>query len=179
MGKNKLKHITAHYNPYADILIGKRRKQLIPRGKAPVKGEIPKSVKPARYLGNTITPQNRNQFAKAQTEYFIERYKMETAADREKAIQEGNDEKVRKIDEERFSDVDLQKVAEDFGRYQCNKEQKHYEAWQKGHKFFKFHGNRFPVLTEDMVNKDLVEIERLALSDEEKEEENGNTSGVE
>lgn len=170
MSKKLHSHITAHYNPHADILIGKSKKMRQPTGKPPVKGEKPKSTKSSRYLGNIITPQNRNQFAAAQAEYFIERYKQETAADLEKAKQEGNDEQVRKIDEERFSDEYLAKVAHDFGRYQCNKEQKHYAAWEKGHKFFKFHGNQFPVLTEDMVNKDLVEIERLALAEEVKEE---------
>lgn len=171
------RHIAAHYNPQANVLTGKRKK-MMPKGKAPVKGETPKSVKSAKYLGNIITPQNRNQFANAQAEYFVERYKQETEADRQKAIEEGDDEKVRKLDEERFSDIDLQKVAQDFGRYQCNKEQKHYESWEKGYKFFKFHGNQFPVLTEDMVNKDLIEIERLALAGEEKEE-NGDITGTE
>lgn len=167
MARKIKNNVVAHYSPHADILLGKMR----PKGKPAEKGEKPNSIKLGKYLGNIITPQNRNQFANAQAEYFTERYKQETAADLEKAKAEGNDERVRQIDEERFSDESLAKVAHDFGRYQCNKEQKHYEAWEKGQQFFKFHGNQFPVLTEEMVNKDLVEIERLALAETEVVEE--------
>lgn len=161
--------MTAHYNPYADVIIGKRKK-LQPKGKAPVKGENPVSTKPAKYLGSVITPQNRNIFAAAQSEYFKERYLLEMKTDKEAAILAGDDAKVKKIDEEMFNEEVLQEVSDRFGRYQCNKEQKHYAAWQKGLKFYKFHDNRFPVLTEDMVNKDLIEIERLALAEETVEE---------
>lgn len=156
--------ISAHYNPNSGVITGrKNRKKRY--------GNLPKpeAKQLSKYLGSRITPETRRAYEELQSRYFIERFTADVVAKREKIKnQEGKtieeiEEEVRKFNSEQMNERELEELSWRFARNQTNKEQKHYKAWQRGDSFYIYKGNRFPVMTEEFINKtkEIKEIEQL------------------
>lgn len=47
----------------------------------------------------------------------------------------------------------LRLMAEEYAKYQANKEMKHYNAFLSGRRFYAYRGVRFPVLTEAFMQQ--------------------------
>lgn len=162
--------ISAHYNPNSGVITGrKNRKKRY--------GHLPKpESKPiSKYIGSRITPETRAAYEELQARYFRERFIADVVAKREKIQnQEGKTPEdiqveVQKFNSEQMNERELEELSWRFARNQTNKEQKHYRAWERGDSFYTYKGNRFPVMTEEFINKtkEIKEIEQL------KEEING------
>ncbi len=100
-----------------------------------------KKIKTA-YLGSNVNPENRREFINKQIELFKQKY-----------------ERTKKEDDE-ITDNQLQKEAEHYARYVVNKEKKHFEAYLRGEKSFKYKKRVFPVMTEEFIknSSDVKEI---------------------
>jgi len=158
-----------HFNPYGTVLTPAQRKATYGSFSVPIKGSKPKS-KPSPYMGSTITASNRRLYESAQADYFKDRYISETVEKREK-IKNQEDKTPEQIELEvdvfnsaQISEQELNEMAARFGRYQANKENKHYKAWLKGKSSFVYKGQAFPVLTEKFLNysksiKDIIKVE--------------------
>ncbi len=71
-------------------------------------------------------------------------------------------ERTKKEDDE-ITDNQLQKEAEYYAQYVVNKEKKHFEAYLRGEKSFRYKKRRFPVMTEEFIKnssdaKDIINI---------------------
>ena len=100
-----------------------------------------KKIKTA-YLGSNVNPENRREFINKQIELFKQKY-----------------ERTKKEYDE-ITDNQLQKEAEHYARYVVNKEKKHFEAYLRGEKSFKYKKRVFPVMTEEFIknSSDVKEI---------------------
>jgi hypothetical protein len=158
-----------HYNPYATILTPAQRKATYGNLSVPIKGSKPKSA-PSPYMGSRVNAVNRKSYETAQVEYFKERYTQDVVKKREN-IEAQKDKTQDQIDLEvdifnkaQISEEELDSMAFRFGKYQVNKENKHYKAWLKGKSSFVYKGQTFPVLTEKFLNnsksiKDIIKVE--------------------
>lgn len=171
----------AHYNPNSGVIVGRKNRKM--RYGTQPKPE-PKPV--SKYVGSNITPEKRRAYEELQAKYFRERYVADVVAKREKIKnQEGKppeeiEIEVQKFNSEQINERELEEMSWKFARNQTNKEQKHYRAWEKGHSFFMYKGNRFPVMTEEFINKtkEIKEIEQLKQELKEEENGKGNNSGA-
>ena len=172
MSREIRESITAHYNPFAGKLVGKQMRQAKwGLGKTYVKSRDGKRdiVLSSPFLGSKINPKNRNVYMQSQLEYFIERHTADVIRGRESILaqkEKTDDELIHEVAIYNMNQVNEEtqyEMAERFARYQANKEQKHFKSWCNGKKHFIFHGEVFPVMTEDFImkSKEAQEIKRV------------------
>lgn len=172
MSKEIRSSVEAHYNPHAGKLIGRKARQARwGKGKTYVRSRDGEKepVLSSPFLGSKITPKNRNVYMRSQVEYYIERHTADVIRGREN-IRKQKDKTEDEIEHEvaiydmnQVNEEEQLGMAERFARYQANKEMKHYRAWCAGKRHFIFHGEAFPVMTEEFImkSKEAQEIKRV------------------
>ncbi len=126
------------------------------------------------YGGTIISPENRNQYKKTMKDYFIERTQLEynkrkSDIENSENTDDKKQEMLSKLELDTPIGEYLDQLSDNFAIYQSTKETKHFKAWLKGHKNFKYKGQTFPVLTKDVTEKDFLQIDNIENLESEQE----------
>jgi len=136
----------------------KKIKKKIPRGLKPIKGKTP-FRKYTHFLGSVVTPSNHGAFRANQITYFEERYIADGVAEREKIkaqedkTPEEIEMEVEAFNEKRPDEVELRNMAIRFARKMVTREHKHWKAFLAGKSHYFYNGEKYPVMTEGLIEE--------------------------
>jgi len=119
------------------------------------------------YMGSVITFSNRREYEAKQKEFFIEKYTADIVAKRDKILAQTDktpeelNVEVEEFNSKQINEQQLDELAQSFAVHQRNKENKHYKKYLQGFTEFTYKGKKYPVMTEELINKtkEIKEIE--------------------
>lgn len=151
--KTRRRRNVAHYVEHPNVIQGKSAGK---RGYRPIGKPIVK--KHTAYFGSSITASNRRDYMSKQAEMFKERHIAEVIRKRDEIKKKdiSEDEMNVELDafnKEQLTDEQLEMSSRRFAIFQVNKENKHYKAWLKNKAWYRYKGNRFPVISQEFLDK--------------------------
>lgn len=126
----------AHYNTNGSTLIGKSARARWGSRERPIPGSKFRIRDFSPYVGERVTPENKVQYMLNKKKQFTEDYIRS---------KEAEDEPV----DLQFLDI----LSTEYAHFEARKNTKHYRAWLKGAQYFTYKGNKFPVLTQEFMDR--------------------------